>query len=627
MSAPETVKFLIVDDLDENIRALSALLRRDGLDIHTAHSGTDALELMLRNDYALVLLDVQMPEMDGFELAELMRGTERTRHFPIIFITAASSDEGRRFRGYEAGAVDYIFKPVDPLVVRSKAKVFYDIGRQQLELNRQRDELQSASIKLGDALYRLQAHSDNSPLGIVEFDPELRILSWSKGAERMFGWTAREMVGRRLAELGWLPEEDTSALVEQLAGSMADRTLRRSVETVRTAHRNGTLLECEWYSSVLRNGAGRPISLNVQMLDITERRRAEETQRLLIGELNHRVKNTLASVQAIATQTLRHTHDAKDFSRTFSGRIQSLARAHGMLSDTTWRGACLDELIRDQLRLGTLDESRIAVTGPEVQLAPAPALRLALIFHELSTNANKYGALSQPSGRIALSWSVSGDRLTIHWEESGCTGIKAPVRRGFGTTLIEQSIKADTGSARADYRNDGVTWEIQLTLAPADAPDFSRHLTPLRAEPTTVPPPPPTAIAGRRVLLIEDEPLVSLELVSMLEDAGAVPVGPHGTVEDALAAIETAEVDLAFVDGNLHGRPVDAVAAALARRGIPFVFVSGYGSQNLPQAFSGVDIVGKPFTPEQILLAATRLATPDAHVVRLRDTRRASLSA
>src|SRR5690606_671462 len=127
----------------------------------------------------------------------LMRGTARTRHVPIIFITAAAADEGRRFRGYEAGAVDYIFKPADPLVVRSKAKVFFEIGKQQKELNRQRDELQATSLKLGEALHRLQAHSDNSPLAIVEFDPELRIISWSKGAERMFGWSSKEMVGQR----------------------------------------------------------------------------------------------------------------------------------------------------------------------------------------------------------------------------------------------------------------------------------------------------------------------------------------------------------------------------------------------------------------------------------------------
>lgn len=476
MSLPEPVKFLIVDDLPENIRALEALLKRDDLELHTARSGREALELLLRNDYALALLDVQMPEMDGFELAELMRGTERTRHVPIIFITAIASDEGRRFRGYEAGAVDFIFKPVDPIVMRSKAQVFFDIGRQQRELNRQRNELQQTSRELGDALRRLHAHSDNSPLAIVEFDPDLRIVSWSKGAERLFGWTARDMVGRRIEESGWLAPDMAPILSGTLTEVMAVGEQRRKVDCVRATHRDGGVLDCEWYGSVLRNTSGQPISINVQILDVTERRRAEETQRLLIGELNHRVKNTLASVQAIAAQTLRHTGSPESFSETFAGRIQALARAHNMLSDATWHGARLEQLIIDQLRLGTVDEGRISISGPDVAPAAGPAVRLALIFHELCTNANKYGALCSPEGRITLTWTLDGERLAIRWQETGSQGILAPTRKGFGTTLIQQSLRADNGSAEASYADDGVTWEFSLELAPAEGTQLERRI-------------------------------------------------------------------------------------------------------------------------------------------------------
>lgn len=607
MSSPDLVRFLIVDDLPENVRALEALLRQDGLVIDTAASGPEALELLLKHHYALALLDVQMPEMDGYELAELMRGTERTRHVPIIFITAVATDEGRRFRGYEAGAVDYIFKPVDPLVVRSKAKVFYEIGKQQRELNRQRDELQATSLKLSEALHRLQAHSDNSPLAIVEFDPELRIVGWSKGAERVFGWSSKEMVGRRLQDLGWLPADQTDRLIDDLTGSMADRLHRRGVESARMAHRQGNILECEWYSSVLRDITGRPVSLNVQILDVTERRRAEETQHLLIGELNHRVKNTLASVQAIATQTLRHTASPGEFSKTFSGRIQSLARAHGMLSATTWQGARLDELILDQLRLGTIDEARISITGPEVSLAPASALRLALIFHELSTNANKYGALSTPEGRISLTWSTAADTLRISWVETGGKGIRAPTRRGFGSALIEQSIAADSGRAVASYRSDGVTWEIEMVVSAPDATELQKRIASASTLDRNTRTDRPSAIVGSRVLVVEDEPLVAMDLVSILEDAGAEVTGPVGSVDEALQVIATVRFDAAFLDGNLHGHPVDAVAAALTRAGTPFVFVSGYGRESLPSGFGSVEVVGKPFSPDAIIETAGKL--------------------
>lgn len=136
-----TVDCLLVDDREANLVALEALLRGDGLRLHKAHSGTEALELLLQHDIALALLDVQMPDMDGFELAELMRGAERTRHVPIIFLTAGGPDDQRIFRGYEAGAVDFIQKPIEPAVLRSKAAVFFDLYRQRSELARQRDEL------------------------------------------------------------------------------------------------------------------------------------------------------------------------------------------------------------------------------------------------------------------------------------------------------------------------------------------------------------------------------------------------------------------------------------------------------------------------------------------------------
>jgi signal transduction histidine kinase len=135
------VTFLLVDDLERNLLALEGLLRREGLDFLKARSGPEALELLLVHDVALAIVDVQMPGMDGFELAELMRGTERTRRVPIIFVTAGGVDTHRPFRGYEIGAVDFLFKPIDPDILRSKAAVFFELYRQRQEISRQRDEL------------------------------------------------------------------------------------------------------------------------------------------------------------------------------------------------------------------------------------------------------------------------------------------------------------------------------------------------------------------------------------------------------------------------------------------------------------------------------------------------------
>src|SRR5271170_703601 len=128
------VKCLLVDDLQENLLALSALLEEQEVEILPARSGPEALELLLVHDFALAFLDVQMPEMDGFQLAELMRGSERTRHVPIIFVTAGAREPQRLFKGYEAGAVDFIYKPIEPHILKNKADVFFQLHRQRLEL-------------------------------------------------------------------------------------------------------------------------------------------------------------------------------------------------------------------------------------------------------------------------------------------------------------------------------------------------------------------------------------------------------------------------------------------------------------------------------------------------------------
>jgi signal transduction histidine kinase len=157
MVAEKPINFLLVDDLEENLLALEALLQREGLTCLKARSGEEALELLLVHDVALALLDVQMPGMDGFQLAEFMRGNERARHIPIIFVTAGSGDLQRRFRGYEAGAVDFIQKPIEPTVLRSKASVFFDLHQQRRQIEQQRDELEAAA----QALRRADRHKDS----------------------------------------------------------------------------------------------------------------------------------------------------------------------------------------------------------------------------------------------------------------------------------------------------------------------------------------------------------------------------------------------------------------------------------------------------------------------------------
>ncbi|MFI5299515.1 MAG: ATP-binding protein [Polyangiales bacterium] len=159
MIEPAKVTILLVDDLDENLLAVEALLRSAGLELLRAKSGREALELLLIHDVALALLDVQMPEMDGFELAELMRGTARTRHVPIIFLTAGAQDAQRVFRGYEVGAVDFLFKPLDPVLLRHKVATFAELHRQRLELREM--------LRLNEMFVAAVSHDLRQPLATV----------------------------------------------------------------------------------------------------------------------------------------------------------------------------------------------------------------------------------------------------------------------------------------------------------------------------------------------------------------------------------------------------------------------------------------------------------------------------
>ena len=601
--SPEPVKILAVDDIEENLTALEALLKRDDVEIVKARSGMQALELLLVEDVALALLDVQMPGMDGFELAELMRGTERTRRVPIVFLTAVGTDERRRFRGYESGAVDYLFKPVDPDILRHKVAIFVELFQQRQELARERDQHASA-------LARLQAHGDNSPLAIVEFDAGQQIVAWSAGAERMFGWRAAQVTGIRALEMDWLDPEDAGAFGALVGEMIAGRRLR-AMQPLRMRTAEGVTLHCECYISALLDGRGRLLSVNAQILDVTERKRAEETQRLLIGELNHRVKNTLASVQAIAAQTLRHSSGPSDFAPTFIGRIHALASAHSLLSSSTWQGANLRALIDGQIDIGTIDASQLELDGPELELAPELALHLALILHELVTNAHKYGALSVPEGRVSLRWTIEDERLVMNWVESGGPRTAVPTRKGFGSALIERSLRAEGGTAVPDYAEGGVRWVLTLPAGPRLTLSAARENK--GGAPEANVDTDGATIAGCRFILIEDEPLVAMEIADALEDQGATIHGVAASAQEALDLVAAGGFDAALLDGNLQGQAVDAVAAALAHGKTPFAFVTGYDQHHLPKGFESRPLIVKPFDRGTLVSRAAELvARPGA---------------
>jgi two-component sensor histidine kinase len=231
---------------------------------------------------------------------------------------------------------------------------------------------------------------------------------------------------------------------------------------------NGTTRTLLTSGTALRDERGAVHGAVLVGLDITERKQAEDQRRLLLHELNHRVKNTLATVQSIALQTLRGATSLPQARDALTDRLVALAKAHDPLTRESWEGAELHDIVAGATapHAGT---GRFEVEGPPVWLTPALSLSLALALHELATNAAKYGALASSEGRVRISWEVTGplqaERLRLEWREQGGLPVRPPAHRGFGTRLIERSFSADLdGSATIDFAPDGVRCLIEAPL-------------------------------------------------------------------------------------------------------------------------------------------------------------------
>ncbi|HEV2745721.1 MAG TPA: HWE histidine kinase domain-containing protein, partial [Allosphingosinicella sp.] len=273
-----------------------------------------------------------------------------------------------------------------------------------------------------------------------------------------------ELIGRRIAE--FVSREGFEQTSRMLRHKLEQGgTTRHDIE-VRT--KSGKKLFWEINSGLSADSKGRIIGLNAIARDVTDRRALEERQRLLINELNHRVKNTLAIVQSVARQTLKPDGDPAGMRAALEGRLAALSAAHDLLTREQWSPVDLAEIVRDSLKMCTADDSRFRIDGPPVRLSPRSAVSFAMAMHELCTNALKYGALSSPEGRVAVYWDTGNGeaaRLRLVWEEKGGPAAAKPVRRGFGSRMIEQALAYELGGRIAlDFRAEGLVCTIDAPL-------------------------------------------------------------------------------------------------------------------------------------------------------------------
>jgi PAS domain S-box-containing protein len=294
---------------------------------------------------------------------------------------------------------------------------------------------------------------------IFSMDRDGSVITWNSGAERLLGFTEEEIIGRD-ARIIFTPEDCAEKAPEhEMATALAEGRATNERWHVR---KDGSRFWGSGLMMPLQVGDSQPGLIKI-MRDQTERRQHEEMQRLLIGELNHRIKNTLTTVQTLADQTLRGAASLDAFAAAFKSRLQALAQAHDLLTREAWQEVGLADVASAVLE-GWVQHDRIAISGPPLRVNPKQALALALSLHELATNAMKHGALSGPAGQVTLAWAAD-DACRITWTESGGPLVAPPTRRGFGSRILHGALAAELdGSVTVDYRPDGVVCSISFML-------------------------------------------------------------------------------------------------------------------------------------------------------------------
>src|SRR6202166_3404572 len=466
----EKVNILLVDDQPAKLLAYEVILKELGENLVVAASGRDALEFLLKHEVAVILVDVCMPELDGFELAAMIREHPRFQKTAMIFISAIQVSDIDRLRGYEMGAVDYVPVPVIPEVLRAKIRVFAELYRKTRQLERFNAELEdrvrARTAELEESTARLLESEQRRSLAIAagkmgSWDGDWM---WDEGQFRIFGVDPESFVATPASVQALLHPDD----VDELRKAMAqfNKGARSYEAEFRIIQPDGDVRWCVGTAAATVDKAGRVIRVSGVTVDITERKRAEERQNLLAREVDHRAKNALALAQSIVRLTRGET--VKAYIQAVEGRISALARVHTILSLSSWEGAEMAKLVDEELAPYSMGD-QVTFSGSNIQLQPATAQTLALALHELVTNSAKYGALSTVSGRLTIKWEVRADVLQMLWEERNGPAVEKPASRGFGTRSVIASIESQLGGqAEFDWRSEGLVCRLSVPLMQVD---------------------------------------------------------------------------------------------------------------------------------------------------------------
>jgi PAS domain S-box-containing protein len=355
---------------------------------------------------------------------------------------------------YWAGELRHICKDGREVIVDSRMQLLGDDT--VLEVNRDVTQFKALEQRLRSVAAIVESSDD----AIVSKNLDGVITSWNKGAERIFGYSAKEAIGQPITIV--IPhnrlDEERTILTRIRRGERIDH-----FETIRQ-RKNGTLIAVSLSVSPVKNAEGNIVGAAKIARDITEQKRSQDLIATLAREAEHRSKNLLSTVQA--TVMLSQSDTADGLKKVIDGRIRALSNIHSLFAQTRWIGADLSTIATQELAPYSADSpERVRIDGPPVLLGPDAAQAVAVILHELATNAVKYGALSEAIGRVDLKWShETGGELRLLWTETGGPRVQEPTRKGFGGRVIEQMIAGRSGKVRFDWRVEGLVCEITLKV-------------------------------------------------------------------------------------------------------------------------------------------------------------------
>ncbi len=439
-------------------------------------------------------------------------------------------------------------------------------------------------------------------MGIWTMDVETRNVTWDQRLRSMIGIESAKTRPDADDFISRIAPEDRERVEEALAKTVSDGD--PFDEEFRFIRPDGELVWLLGKGERLQQD-GRTTILGINA-DVTERKKADERTEFMMRELDHRVKNLLAIILSIAEITSRSSDDLETFKSDFRARLDAMARTHSLLADARWSGTDLRTLIVDEV-VKQAGEDQVSVSGPNVAIAPSAAQSLSMFFHELNTNAHKYGALSVPKGHVDIRWRRDDkDDLHLVWKETGGPKVKKPTKTGFGTKVLGQIVRRQlSAETKTSWKAKGMELTATIPLPNVLPPTAAELPEQALGEYVSH-----DCLEGKRILVLDDEWLIAEQHAEVFSAVGAEIVGPFLSLADAMAE-EAEAIDLAILDFALNeDDTVLPLAAKLKDAAVPILFVTGYGSNtDLPKRFEQDIVVPKPASANALLGNAARLVS------------------